>query len=388
MILVAGGGIGGLATALALARVGHDVEVLERGSTFATAGAGIQLGPNAVKILRTLGVAEAVAQRASAPAALAVYKGATGRCLTRMPLGQAIADRCGAPYWTLHRADLLSALADAVADSAAIKVTFGCGIVSASARGNSVCATSADGTTYTGAALIGADGVWSRVRSTVAPGFRPAHSGYCAYRTLLPIARAGDMATNVVGAWLSPDAHVIHYPVQAGTALNIVVVIRDTWTAFTWDAPADRADIQGRTVAFAEPLRAALAAAEAWHKWSLPHPIALPTWNAGPVALIGDAAHAMLPFFAQGAAMALEDAAALAAAVASSGIDLPSAFARYHATRQARVARVQQASIANCRIFHLSGPAAFVRDAVLTLVPGSALLARYDWLYAGDATSC
>ncbi len=383
MILVAGGGIGGLATALALARVGHDVEVLERGSTFATAGAGIQLGPNAVKILRTLGVAEAVAQRASAPAALAVYKGATGRCLTRMPLGQAIADRCGAPYWTLHRADLLSALADAVADSAAIKVTFGCDIVSASARGNSVCATSADGITYTGAALIGADGVWSRVRSTVAPGFRPAHSGYCAYRTLLPIARAGDMATNVVGAWLSPDAHVIHYPVQAGTALNIVVIISNSWNAPGWDAPAEAAELEAATARrFASPLRAAIVAAEAWHKWSLPHPVVLPTWNAGPVALIGDAAHAMLPFFAQGAAMALEDAAALAAAVASSGIDLPSAFARYHATRQARVARVQQASVANGRIFHLSGPLATARDAVMSMVPGSALLSRYDWLYA------
>ena len=382
MILVAGGGIGGLAAALALARVGHDVEVLERGSTFATAGAGIQLGPNAVKVLRTLGVAEAVAQRASAPASLVVYKGATGRCLTRMPLGQAIADRCGAPYWTLHRADLLSALADAVAATSAIKVTFDFDFVSVSAQGNSVSVTSADGKVHSGAALIGADGVWSRVRSAVAPNFHPAPSGYCAYRTLLPVACSGDLATDVVGAWLSANAHVIHYPVQAGAALNIVVIVRDAWTSSSWDAPADAAEIRGKTAAFAEPLCAALAAANVWHKWSLPDPLALPAWNAGPMALLGDAAHAMLPFFAQGAAMALEDAAALATAVASHGADLSTAFGVYHATRHARVARVQHASVTNGRIFHLSGPAAFARDAVMTMVPGSALLSRYDWLYA------
>ena len=220
------------------------------------------------------------------------------------------------------------------------------------------------------------------MRETVAPGFAPAASGYSAYRTLLPVELAGDLDQQGVGAWLSPYVHVIHYPVHAGRTLNIVVVVRDPRTAVGWNAPVDRAAVLAATENLSPRIGNAIAAAALWHKWSLPLPIGLPKWSRGPVALLGDAAHAMLPFFAQGGAMALEDATALAVNVATSSDDPAAAFAAYHRQRGDRVARVQAASVGNGRIFHMAGALALARNAVMRVTPGAALLARFDWLYA------
>ena len=226
--------------------------------------------------------------------------------------------------------------------------------------------------------------MWSQVRDAVAPGFKAAASGYCAYRTLLPIDLAGDLDINGVGAWLSPKVHVIHYPVQAGRTLNIVVVVRDPWTAAGWNAPADRAAVIAATDGLSPRMGNAIAAATRWHKWSLPKPIALATWNNDRICLLGDAAHGMLPFFAQGGVMALEDAAVLAAEVARHRGDPAAAFAAYHRQRSERVARVQAASVDNGRIFHMGGAMALARDTVMRMTPGAALLGRFDWLYGFD----
>ena len=380
-ILIAGGGIGGLASALALAKIGRHVEILERSPGFSTAGAGIQLGPNAVKVLRLLGVAEAVREQACQPPCLAIYSGGNDHSIARMPLGTTIAERCGAPYWTVHRADLLQALADAASHSPLISLSLGCHVSQVVQTATGVTVTLADGSVRQGQALIGADGVWSRVRELIEPSFQPVQSGYCAYRTILPLDQAGDIATDIVAAWLSPSVHVVHYPVQAGSALNIVVVVRDAWNATGWDAPADPAAVLAASADFPQRLRSSIAAAPQWHKWSLPRPIVLTTWTKGPIALLGDAAHAMLPFLAQGGAMALEDAAALAASVANNPDNLPAALNDYQAGRHKRVARVQAASVENGRVFHLSGPMAFARDTVLRVTPAATMLARFDWLY-------
>lgn len=382
-VLVAGGGIGGLAAALALAQAGQRVRVLERGSAFTTAGAGIQIGPNGVKALQQLGAADLLRASASAPRALCAYSGASGARLMQMPLGAAIAGRCGAPYWTLHRADLLQALADAVARIPSIAVSFGCEASDAAvSQSGSVVVTLADDSKIEGAALIGADGLWSRVRAVVAPDASPKSSGYAAFRTILPIEAAGMLETDVVGTWLSPHAHVVHYPVQAARALNIVVIVDAPWIAASWNEPADRAQVIEATRAFAPRLRQAIEAAPGWHKWSLPQPLTLRTWNKGPITLLGDAAHATLPFFAQGAVMALEDAVVLRHVVRAHGSDFAGAFAAYQSARRARVARVQDASVRNGHIFHLSGPMGFTRDAVMRFTPPSAMLSRFDWLYA------
>lgn len=380
--LIAGGGIGGLAAAIALAQRGVTVEVLERGAAFAAAGAGIQLGPNAVKVLRALGVADAVAAHACEPTALAVFGAGSGRNLTRMPLGAQIAARCGAPYWTVHRADLHRALAAAARADPSITVRLDSTVTSLqSALSDRVAVTLADGQKLEGSALIGSDGVWSNVRNAVAPQYSHVASGWCAYRAIVPIDDAAGLDTTIVGAWLSPDAHIIHYPIRAGRALNLVVVTRDAWSGQEWSATADPRRIAAATKSFSSTLRDVIMRAREWHQWSLPQPVMLGQWHRGRIALLGDAAHAMLPFFAQGGAMALEDAMALAAAVAAKRDDLPAAFAAYHAHRRQRVARVQAASVRNGRIFHLSGPMALARDAAMKVTPGNMLMSRFDWLY-------
>ncbi len=379
-ILIAGGGIGGLAAALALDRTGHAVTVLERNAAPSEAGAGIQIGPNGVKALRQLGVADAVRAVAAVPEFLTVRRGRDAAILARAALGGAIEKRCGAPYWVVHRADLHAALDGAAADCVPILRGFD---ITALARGaDTVTATAADGRAIDGQALIGADGIWSRVRSLVMPGATPQPCGTVAYRAVLSLADAGVLAASEVGAWLAPGAHVVHYPVQAGRSINVVVIVDDPWQSMSWNAPADRADVARAVAGFAAPLRAALAGVTGWHKWSLARPMKLNTWVRGRVALLGDAAHPVQPYLAQGGVMALEDAVQLAASLTAHADDLPLGLIRYDAARQTRTRRIQDTSARNGVIFHLSGPAASVRDLTLRALPPSALLMRLTWLYA------
>jgi salicylate hydroxylase len=381
-ILIAGGGIGGLAAALALARVGQAVEVLERNPEPSEAGAGIQIGPNGVKVLRQLGVDEVVRASAAVPDYLSVYRGHEGRVLARAPLGATIERRCGAPYWVVHRADLHQAL-DAAA-RAVVPIRRGFEVADVVRDGETVAVTATDGRTLHGTALIGADGIRSRVRATVMPGATLRAHGTVAYRTVLPAADAGLLAASEVGAWLAPEAHVVHYPVQAGRSINVVVCVADQWDSNSWNAPAEARAVGSATAGFARPLNDALAKAPGWHKWSLATPLYLATWVRGRVALLGDAAHPILPFLAQGGVMALEDAVQLAASVAATPHDVPLALIRYDGARVARVRRVQQASTGNGRIFHLSGAAALARDLAMRAMPADMAVTRFTWLYGYD----
>lgn len=390
-ILIAGGGIGGLATALALARRGIASRVLERNSTFTEAGAGIQLGPNGIHILRDLGVAQHLEPLAGKPDAIRVFEGVAGARLADLPLGNWIVTRHGAPYWVAHRADLQGALLKAVEREPLITVSTGFELVRVMDGGGAsgvVVAEDAAGRTVEGQALVAADGLWSRVRREIVDFPPLTFSGKTATRTVIDRAGAPEaFRANVTGAWLSPDAHVVHYPVRGGADIAIVVIAEEDWPGTVWGAAADREALLRRVAGFAAPLREFLALGQEWRKWALYDPGTLPKWVRGRVALLGDAAHPVLPFLAQGGVLALEDAMTIASCIAARGSDLTTAFKDYELQRQPRAARVQSASRDNGRIYHLSGPMAFARNLALKALPPSRIMSGYDWLYGWRATA-
>jgi salicylate hydroxylase len=377
-VVIVGGGVGGLAAALALAKAGIASRVLERTATPATAGAGIQLGPNAVQALRALGVAGRLLPAVAVPDGVAVRSGATGRVLARMPLGAAIAARHAAPYWTVHRQDLLAAMLETVRGVSRIEVRHGVGVARIEARAGGARVHGESGETLDARAVIGADGLWSRVRGGLTT---PRFSGKIAARAVIGAGGAGPLAGNDVGAWLAPGIHVVHYPVRAGTEVNVVVIYDDDWRSQEWSEPAPRSDIAARVAGLHGDLASVLERVPAWQKWALAEPLEVTPWTQGARTLLGDAAHAMQPFLAQGGAMALEDALVLAAEAAASPDDLTGAFARYEAVRRPRVARVQAGARRNGRIYHLGGPLALVRDVAMSAMGGGRLVASYDWLY-------
>ncbi len=381
-VLIAGGGIGGLATALALARAGIASHVLEQRAEFSAEGAGIQIGPNGTRILQSLGVSEALSPYVGVPEAIHVRDGATGAELARLPLGRWIAERHGAPYWVVHRGDLHAVLVDAARAEPRITLSIGAAAAAVAADEDAVAVASANGETWTGKALIGTDGLWSAVRTALLPECTPRFAGKSAARSVLPLQEvASELRTQEVGIWLFADAHVVHYPVSGGAALAIVVIVPDTHDDTEWSAPVPPAWVRERLPACAGLLRDLVATPQTWRRWALHTLPRLPTWTRGPVTLLGDAAHAIVPFLAQGGVLALEDAVVLAQALQGSGNNAAAAFGLYERRRRPRVLRVAKASLQNGRIYRLHGAAAHARDLVLRLAPPERLMARYDWLY-------
>jgi salicylate hydroxylase len=384
-ILIAGGGIGGLALALALAHAGRRSIVLEQRATFAAAGAGIQLGPNGVRVLQRLGIAGPLRPLAGVPEAVRVHDGATARVLANLPLGDWIADRHGAPYWVAHRGDLAAALVAAARSEPRIELRPGSAFVSIVEMQDGIEIVHAGGERIAGAALVGADGLWSQVRQTVWPAAVPQPAGATATRAVIPAAEAGALSTSVVGLWLAPGVHVVHYPVRAGAEVAVVVITAEDWRGRDWDVEADRALLIARLGGFHASLAEALARVPGWRKWALHSLPPLPAWSKGRVTLMGDAAHPMLPYLALGGVLALEDAVVLAACLAARTGDEPGALREFETRRRARAARVQAASRRQGRIYHLPPPLSWTRDAVLRLAPGPWLMAGYDWLYGWRA---
>jgi salicylate hydroxylase len=384
-VLIAGAGIGGLTAALALARQGIDVTVFEQAEALQEAGAGIQLSPNAVRVLVELGLAARLKPAIVEPTAIRLRAGSSGRDIAMMPLGAASLERYGAPYWVVHRADLQTALAEAVAAAPRITLTLGTWVDLFRIDATRVCAdvnrrgSSAE---HGGSALIGADGLWSRLRALLGDDTEPRFAGRTAFRAVVPAAQLQDSAP-LVNLWISPGGHLVHYPIRAGAAVNIVAVTADRWRSPAWSTGADRDEVLQRfpASAWAPAARQLLTAPERWQKWALYDRAPSTPWGRGPVTLMGDAAHPMLPFLAQGAAMAIEDAAVLAQEIARSPGDRAGALRNYEAVRQPRTARVQRAARRNDFRYHLRQPAAHVRDAVLRALGGERLLAHYDWIY-------
>ena len=382
-ILIAGAGIGGLATALALAQRGYKCRVLERSAQRNEAGAGIQIGPNGVAALRALGVAARLEPQVGIPDELRVRDAQRGGLLATLPLGDTIAQRLGAPYWTAHRADLHGALLAQAQRNPAIVIQMGFEADRMEATADGVQLTSADGTKATGAALIGADGMWSKVRRYVTDGINLRFTGQRAYRAVIPTSQVPlPFQTNAVGLWLAPSVHVVHYPVRGGAETAVVVILKGSALAQRWSEPASRDTLLHGVRDLTPSLREFLAAADQWASWGLYAATPLPRWSNGRVTLVGDAAHPLLPFLAQGGVLALEDALTLAACVAKSDDNLPHGFEAYAKARMKRAARVASAARRNGTIYHLAGAGALARNLVMKATPAPRLIGQYDWLYS------
>ena len=381
-VLIAGAGIAGLSLALALAARGVASRIIERRNELTEAGAGIQLGPNAMHILRRIGVAERLEPMAGRPSAIIVHDGASGAVLSRLPLGEEIARRHGAPYRVAHRADLQAALLAAARERAEIQLDLGFEVSSWRETAVGVAAQSASGAEALGHLMIGADGLWSSVRRVMHPGHPLPYSGKMAMRTVLDGASVSPrFAGLVTGVWLSRDAHVVHYPVRGDREIAVVAIVDEPIPREGWGTAIEAGFVLGRLRGFSAELLRFLEDGRDWRAWSLYDPPPLPSWSRGRVGLSGDAAHPILPFLAQGGVMAIEDAEVLAAAIAAD-LDTPArALVRYEAARRDRVQRVQDASRRNGKIYHMAGAMGFARDAVLRLAPGSLVMSGYDWLY-------
>ena len=385
-VLIAGGGIGGLAAAIALGQHGIATHILERRSAFSEDGAGIQLSPNAVRVLERLGVAEHLAANVGIPDAIVVRDGRSGRALHRLPLGDWIAHRHGAPYWLAHRRELQAALLAVARRQPRIQFTMD---FQASAYDDdnaaSVRVSGASGETVEGCALIGADGVFSRVRAQLGGSGGVTFSGLTAARAVITAdARRTTLDTSSVGVWLAPGAHVVHYPVRGerDSAVDIAVVVLSPATrdAHGWALPVSATDVLASISGFAPVLLDTLKQAMDWRRWSLYELDGVARWSIGRVTLLGDAAHPTLPFFAQGGALALEDAVVLADQIAGAS-DMTSALAAYEKARRSRAGAIVATSRRNGRIFHLGGLTARARDVALRTLPPARVMARYDWVY-------
>lgn len=385
-VLIAGGGIGGIATALALARHGIASTVLERRLIFGEDGAGIQIGPNGTRILERLGAAAFLKPRVTTPDGLRILDATTARPLATFPLGRWIAERHGAPYWVAHRRDLHNALLSAAERESLIRIRMGFDVTDVREEDGAVVATSANADECRGDVLIAADGAWSLLRARAFAGGSPVYTGKCAVRVVLPIEDVPEaLHRTEVHLWLGPDVHVVHYPVQAGHAVALVAVFDDRHVTADWSTSCDAAWVSGRVAGFSPQLRELLARPEAWRRWSLMTLRRRPRLAAGRLALLGDAAHPVLPFLAQGGVMALEDAAVIAAALAADPGNPVRALKSYEQARRPRVRRVARASHLNGRIYHLGGLPAEARNFAFARLSPDRFMRRFDWLYGWTA---
>jgi len=383
-IIIAGAGIGGLTAALALTRAGFRAVVLEQAARLEETGAGIQLSPNATRVLSELGLAEKLRPLVVAPQAIHIINARSGRDIVRIPLGSAAEQRYGAPYWVIHRADLQAVLAQAIEQSPDVTLRLGMRMedFAVHPHGITVQARTAQGARdEQGIALIGADGLWSALRTRLGERSAPRFAQRTAWRAVVPAARLTDeFRASVTGLWLGRDAHLVHYPVKANREINIVAIMRDEWHEPGWSAPGQPGELAARFAGFAPPARTLIAVPDRWQKWALfDRPPGHPR-TSDPVTLLGDAAHPMLPLLAQGGAMAIEDAAVLARCLGHDE-DIAGALRAYERTRRTRVARAQREARRNAWRYHLAGPLGLARNLFLAAMGGEKLLRRYDWLY-------
>lgn len=398
-VIIAGGGIGGLACALALGRQGVRVQLLEQAGHFSEVGAGIQLGPNAVRVLTDWGLRDALMERIAQPHALHVRDAASGRRLGWLRFGRML-QRYGEPYTTIHRADLHALLLAEVQRLPTVSLQLDSRVVTYQLEGPYVRVKDEAGRVWDGEALIGCDGLWSQVRVQML-GAQPVRaSGHLAYRGTIAAARLPErLRRPLVMAWLGPGVHVVHYPVRGGELFNVVAVVEGvighghggevTGDIQSWSHEAYAEDLH-RCLAWACPeLMDMVKAVSSWKLWALNDRVPMKSAHEhaqGRVALLGDAAHPLRPYLAQGAAMALEDAWTLGRLVmpgsaSAASLDWPILLHRYARTRWRRNARVQRRSALNGVVFHADGLTRHGRDLAMGML-GEWLLDN-PWLYEG-----
>jgi len=376
--IIVGAGIGGLACAIALRRAGLSVRVLEQAEALEEVGAGLQLTPNATRVLRDLDLLPALEAVAIAPDALEVRDGRSDSVIAHCPYDAATA-RFGAPFLVVHRADLHRVLSEA-ARVAGAEILLGArleGVEAGDNQASAVANRAGDPVPLEADLLVGADGIRSVVRPQIGLSAVPVFAQRVAYRATVPVEQG--RAPNVVQLFLGAEAHLVTYPVRSGRAINVVAVVQESRPVTRWSEEGDASRVHAAFAEWAEPVRRLLAAAPAFQCWGLYDLDPLPRWGSGRVTLLGDAAHAMLPFLAQGAAQAIEDAASLAGEL-NRASSVTAALRAYETARQPRTARIQRDARTNGTVYHLSGPAKFARDALLRIT-ADRLIDHYGWIY-------
>ena len=382
-VTVLGAGIGGLATALALSRHGANVRVLEQAPEISEVGAGLQITPNGVAVLDALGLGKELRQCGLAASAIELRDYAKGALVVRLDLARHSRDQT---YLLLHRADLIGVLARA-AERAGISIKFGHRVDEVSPDENGVRITCSNGHTEESQLVIAADGLQSRLRAVLNGDQPPFFTGQVAWRAIVP--SAGELH-RAVCVHMGPGRHFVSYPLRGGTMTNIVAVQeRDGWADEGWHHSGDPGDLRRAFADFCPPVRGLLEKATEVNLWGLfRHPVAR-RWHGARCALVGDAAHPTLPFLAQGANLALEDAWVIASCLANEPV--PEALASYQMRRQTRVSKVIAAANANARNYHLRRPAMRLVAHSLLRVAGrlapAQMLNRFDWIYGHDVTA-
>ncbi|MDW3098786.1 MAG: FAD-dependent monooxygenase [Alphaproteobacteria bacterium] len=391
--IIAGGGIGGLTAALAFRHFGWEVEVHERAAELGEVGAGIQISPNGMKVLRALGLEDSIAKNAFEPEALEMRMGRSGRRIFRVPVGDAAVARWGAPYLHVHRADLVEALAAELEDRAPDSVRLSSAVTGYEQSANGITALTDQGASAEGDVLIGADGIHSAVRTQMLGPEQPVFTGNVAWRAVVPIEKLGDLAPPPTACiWPGPSRHAVTYRLRRGTLANLVgVVERDDWRGESWTEQGTREEALADFSGWHPIVTNLIEQADAHFRWALFDRAPLKQWSDGRATLMGDAAHPTLPFMAQGAVMAIEDAFVLAKACSDTPTDIPSALEQVYASRIKRTSGVQLGSRANAATFHKPTAAAqFATYGPMWLagrIAPNIVRARQDWLYSEDVTA-
>lgn len=384
-VAIIGGGIGGLTAALSLLQAGFDVQVYEQAKALSEVGAGINIGPNASRILHRLGIADELERTGIRPVTFDQRRWDDGRFLLRSPLGEQVKTTFGAPYYTLHRGDLHLALAKAVpAECVHLAHRF----THFKDCGDHVEAHFDNGTSISVDALIGADGIHSMVRHALFGPEKPRFTGCVAHRGLVPSDRLTHLGLEfTTQIWMGPGRHFVHYFVSAGKLVNFVAITEeDSWLRESWVDRGDVADVLAAFRGWHSQVLSIAGSTDETYKWGLFDRTPLSQWSVGRVTLLGDSCHPMLPFMGQGAAQAIEDAAALKVCLLKLESDVPSALKLYEQTRLPRTSRLQGMSEINKTRFHLAdGPKQQQRDAAMAEGATDWSLAAIAWLYEHDA---
>ena len=383
-ILISGGGIGGLVTAYALARQGMPVRVFEQSPEFREVGAGIQLGPNIFRVLEKIGLKDAVLADAHRPPGQEMRDAVTGKLITQVPLGPAFFERFGQPYAVTHRADIHGTFLKACQSSNRIALETSRRVDGYEEHADGVAVTLENGERVDGRALIGCDGMWSGIRERIVGDGKPRVSGHIAYRAVLKREQVPkDLWRPDVVLWAGPRCHFVHYPLRRGELYNLVAVFHSDQYQEGWNAEGSKELLWKHFQGLRPEVLRLLDLIDTWRMWVLCDREPVKNWTKGRVTLLGDAAHPMLQYLAQGACMATEDAVTLAEKVAASPDDLPAAFKTYEQERYLRTARVQIMARVYGDFYHARGVTAELRDLALA---GRAPQQSYDgvaWLYGG-----
>lgn len=389
-VLIAGGGLGGLASALFLHARGFEVRVYERAGALAEVGAGIQVSPNGSRLLHAIGLADALAAVSFRPEAVELRLHRSGLVVARTPLGAEIEARYGAPYYQIHRADLLALLADAVRTRCGDVIETGRAVSGARGDARAAALVFEDGTEAEGDVVVGCDGVRSVVRSALFGPEAPTFTGHVAWRAVIPAERVRSARLRpVVTSWMGPGSHAVTYFLRRGELVNFVGITERDWRGESWTERGDPADLRRDFAGWHPTVTALTEAIDTPFRWALFGRAPMPRWGEGRITLLGDACHPMLPYVAQGAVMAFEDAATLAAELSASPLHPDAALRRYEAARQPRTARVQGAARAQGRMFHLASPlrraSVFGAVAMASRLTPGVVADRNAWLWGHEA---